>query len=185
MFISILMIFNRLVVYKKTANFIIGSIAGSEIEEKYASMLFEMFLNIIVFLIIIFIGPLFLEVGTLKGLLVSYYIASIIWGFIHAIPIMICSIQNLLSPGDILGCLIERESGFFASFFFEGTIKEAIIPTILYMIVASVIYVVLFRYLALPYFVEDLTGMGILDLVISSVYLPIKEWFSMIYDFVI
>jgi len=115
--------------------------------------------------------------------LVSYYVASILWGLFHAIPIIICAVQNLLNPSDTLDCIIEKESGFWTALVFGDRIRDAIIPTIVYMIVASSVYVILFRYLALPYFVEDATGMSIYDLIVAAVYIPITEWFSMIYNY--
>jgi hypothetical protein len=119
--------------------------------------------------------PFFLEKNTIKILLALYYIASITRGLYSSMPAIICAIKNLFHPYDTLDCIIEKREGVFVSIFFGRTIIDAIIPFIFRMLIASIIYVVSFRYLAMPYFVQDATGMGMLDIIISSVYLPIKE----------
>jgi len=166
---------------KKIANVFAFNIAEGKMKGKYKLLLIEMFINIVVLLFIAVILPYFLEKNTIIILLASYYVASILWVLFHSIPNIICAIQNSFNPNDTLSCIIERESGFWTSMFFEGSIREAIVPIIGYMIIASVTYVVLFRFLAMPYFVQDATGMGIIDVVIASIYLPVKELIAYIF----
>ncbi len=165
---------------KKIMNIFVSSKAKGRVDKKYKVLLIEMLINIITLLVITLILPYFLSLTTIMILLASYYMASISWGVFHSIPIVKCIIEKGLEHDEVLDCIVEKETGFWIYMFFGGTIKKAIIPTIIYMLIASIIYVVLFRILALPYFVENTTGMGILDVIVASVYLPIKEWIGYI-----
>lgn len=166
---------------KKVSNIYVASKAKSEIEGEYRKLLIEMAINIFTLLLISLVFPYFLEVSTVKLFLSSYYIASILWGLFHAVPFIKCLVQSSFIPDRTIDCLIESKTGFWKNLFYGKTIKESIRPMITYMIVASVLYVVLFRWLALPYFVEDATGMGMFEVIFSSVYLPIAELISYIF----
>lgn len=161
---------------KEIMNIFVASEAQGKVEKKYKVLLIEMLINIVTLLVITLLLPYFLSSDMIMFLLASYYIASISWGIYHAVPIVKCLIEKGLKYDQVLDCILVKESGFWTYLFFGETIKKTIVATIIYMIISSILYVVLFRFLALPYFVENTTGMGILDVIVASVYLPIKEW---------
>lgn len=160
---------------KQVSNEIVASKAKTEIEQEYRNLLIEMAINIFTLLLISLVFPYFLELSIVKLFLASYYIASVAWGMFHAIPFIKCLVQSNFILDKTFDCLIEKKTGYWTNLFYGNTIKKAIIPMIIYMVFASILYVVLFRFLALPYFVEEATDMGIFEIIFSSVYLPIAE----------
>lgn len=158
--------------------------AKEKIYDKYQEMLVEMFLNVVVLFLLTFVAPLFFEINTVKNLIVTYYIFTILRGLFSSIALIDCGLGNGLDFNGILDCMIKKEVGFFGHLFFGNTIKQAIFPTLISIIASLILYVVLFRFWALPYFVEDTTGMSLFELVFNSVWLPVSGFFSMIFHFV-
>lgn len=168
---------------KEVLDVLIPKKAKDEVRDIYQGMLAEIFLNVVALFLLSFVAPLFFEMNTVKNMIVTYYIFTILRTIYINLDTISCTKDNGFNIHGILECLIIKKRPIIGRIW-KSKIKEAILPTVINIIITSVLYVVLFRFWALPYFVEDTTGMSLFELVFNSVWLPISEFFSMIFHFV-